>query len=187
MSRFIAFAAFAALIAGCSDATVAPKSVHATAASFDGTPPPPPVTGDGDGLFSPIPDVDALAATEVCSVPTVITHYQFVYTTDASTEEPDQMNQVAHIKFDEGTEALAVEDLSHQITIHQKLNEPPPVVDAEGIIAGPNFSFRITSSEGGTLGPEGFLIDVTGILKTPSGSCPTSAEFQGTFPPPPTE
>src|SRR2546423_715567 len=110
MSRFIAFAAVAALIAGCSDAPVAPRSVHATGASFDGTPPPPPVTGFGDGTFFAGIGDEALAANAQPCFGFVSrkTHYQFVYTTDAATEQPNQMNQVAHIKFDE--------DLSHQIT-----------------------------------------------------------------------
>lgn len=173
MSRFIAFAAVAALIAGCSDAPVAPKSLHPTAASFDGTPPPPPVTGFGFGTFSAgIGEEELAAIVEPCFVSTD-THYQFVYTTDQATEPG--MNQVAHIKFDE--------DLSHQITIHQKLNEPPPVVDAEGIIVGPGFSFRIISSSlvSGILTPAGFQIFVTGILKTSAGSCETSGQFDGTF------
>lgn len=172
MSRFIAFAAVAALIAGCSDAPVAPRSVHATAASFDGTPPPPPVTGFGIGDFFASSGEEALAASVDCFVATP-TQYQFVYTTDQSTEPG--INQVAHIKFDE--------DLSHQITIHQKLNEPPPVVDAEGIIVGPGFSFRIISSSpvSGTLTPAGFHIFVTGILKTPAGSCEAFGEFDGSL------
>jgi hypothetical protein len=175
MSRFIAFAAVAALIAGCSDAPVAPRSVHATGASFDGTPPPPPVTGFGFGSFSAGDGGDGFAAiVEPCFVLTD-THYQFVYTTDAATE-PVGMNQVAHIKFDE--------DLSHQITIHQKLPNDVPQVDAEGIIVGPGFSFRIISSSdvSGFLTPAGFEIFVTGILKTPAGSCETSAQFDGSFP-----
>src|SRR5205807_645272 len=125
MSRFIAFAALAALIAGCSDATVAPRSLslHQTGPSFDaGTPPPPPVTGDGSGSFSTLSSDAPLAASVDCSVFTK-TQYQFVYSTDAA----DGMNQIAHIKFDG--------DLSHQITIHQRPNEPVEV-DAEGIIAG---------------------------------------------------
>jgi hypothetical protein len=169
MSRFITFAALAALMAGCSDATVAPKSLHPTAASFAGTPPPPPVTGDGRGSFFAGNDLAVAATVEPC-VEATDTHYQFVYTTDQATEPG--MNQVAHIKFDE--------DLSHQITIHQAPNEPA-VVDAEGIIAGPGFSFRISSSQGGVLQPTDFQVAVTGILKTPAGSCETTAEFDGSL------
>ena len=101
------------------------------------------------------------------------THYAYVYTTDASTK-PFGINQAAHIKFDE--------DLSHQITIHQKPNEAPEV-DAEGIIAGPGFSFRITStsSDEGFLSPAGFEVFVTGILKTAAGSCEASGDFVGNF------
>ena len=178
MSRFIAFAAVAALIAGCSDAPVAPRSVHATGASFDGTPPPPPVTGFGEGTFFAGLGGEGLAATQTfCPPVETITQYEFVYSTDAATE-PFGMNQVAHIKFDA--------DLSHQITIHQKPNEAP-VVDAEGMIVGPGFSFRIMSSAptGGFLTPGGFQIFVTGVLKTPGGSCETSAEFDGTLIPEP--
>src|SRR5213595_232126 len=127
MKHFIAFAALSALIAGCSDAPLAPKSLHPTAASFLGTPPPPAFTGEGRGTFSASNDVEALAVTDApCFVDLTPTHFQFVYTTDAATEPG--LNQVAHIKFDE--------DLSHQITIHQKPNEAPEV-DAEGIIVGP--------------------------------------------------
>src|SRR4051812_40667632 len=174
MNRYIAFAALSALIAGCSDAPLAPKSMHPTAASFIGTPPPPAVSGRGTGTFSASNDVGAgaLAVTDVpCFVDTP-TQYEFVYTTDAATEPG--LNQVAHIKFDE--------ELSHQITIHQKPNEAP-VVDAEGMIVGPGFSFRIMSSSPveGVLTPSGFQIFVTGILKTPAGSCEASAQFDGTL------
>src|SRR5438093_557400 len=102
MSRFIAFAALAALMSGCSDATVAPKSVHATAASFDGTPPPPPVTGFGVGDFFASNSEESLVSAALITGPCFVsttTHYQFDYTTDAATE-PFGMNQVAHIKFD---------------------------------------------------------------------------------------
>src|SRR5436305_6522500 len=156
MNRYIAFVALSALIAGCSDAPLAPKSLHPTAASFLGTPPPPAVTGRGDGSFFASNNVGlAPAVTEAPCEAEAITHYQFVYTTDTATEPG--LNQVAHIKFDE--------DLSHQITIHQKPNEAPEV-DAEGIIAGPGFSFRITStsSDEGFLSPAGFEVFVTGIL-----------------------
>jgi len=113
MSRFIAFAALAALMSGCSDATVAPKSVHATAASFDGTPPPPPVTGFGDGPFFAGPgdlaDLALAAVAPPCEeAVSAFTHYEYVYTTDAATD-PVGMNQVAHIKFDDF--------LSHQKSI----------------------------------------------------------------------
>jgi len=175
MSRFIACAALAALMVGCSDAPVAPKSLHATGPSFLGTPPPPPVTGDGIGSFSASNDVDALAAVAVsCNVATQ-TQYQFVYTTDASTESG--MQQIAHIKFDA--------DLSHQITIHQMPHEDA-VVDAEGMIVGPGFSFRIATTEpGSTLSPAHFLIFVTGVLKTADGSCDASAQFSGDLTPTP--
>jgi len=100
------------------------------------------------------------------------------------------MNQVAHIKFDE---TLTGEDLSHQITIHQKPNEPVEVLpdaDGHGTIFGPDFSFRITGQQGGGfLSPAHFTIYVTGILKTPDGSCEASAVFDGSLieetPPPP--
>jgi hypothetical protein len=184
MSRFIAFAAVAAVMAGCSDAPVAPKSVHATAPSFAGTPPPPPVTGFGIGSFSAGPGGEELAAVAPpCEEGVAASHttFDYVYTTDAA--DPIGMNQVAHIKFDG--------DLSHQITIHQKGNDPSTeVVDAEGIIAGTDdigteFSFRIISSKpttGGMMPPPGvFDIDVRGVLKTPDGSCETSANFFGHF------
>ena len=180
MSRFIACAALAALIAGCSDAPGAPKAVSATAASFDRTPPRPPVTGDGFGTFSTVFGDAALAAAPASCPPVdIVTHFQFDYTTDASTDIG--MNQLAHIKF--GPDFLG-EALSHQITIHQKLNEPP-VVDAEGMIVGPNFSFRIISSDPvlGFLSPPpgDFDVVVNGVLKTPAGSCETSADFFGHF------
>jgi hypothetical protein len=182
MRRFIAFTAVAALMAGCSDAPVAPRSLHPTAASLAGTPPPPPVTGDGFGRFlAGVEEGFAATVDPGCSASATMT-FQFVYTTDAATE-PVGMNQVAHIKFD----GL----LSHQITIHQKLDEPlTEVVDAEGIIAGTDelnreFSFRIISSKptaGGMMPPPGaFDIDVRGVLKTPDGSCETSANFFGHF------
>lgn len=175
MSRFIACAALAALIAGCSDAPVAPKLVRATAASFDGTPPPPPVTGDGFGdFFASNSDVSLAAVVGPCFVSTK-TQYQFDYTTDASTESG--MQQLAHIKFDA--------DLSHQITIHQMPHEDA-VVDAQGMIVGPGFSFRIATTEtGSTLSPADFSIFVTGVLKTADGSCDASAHFSGDLAPTP--
>jgi hypothetical protein len=184
MSRLIAFAALAALIAGCSDAPVAPRSLHPTGPSFDeGTPPPPPVSGRGDGTFdaSEGGSEEALAVIlQNCSV-SAVTQYDFVYTTDQSMD-PVGIHQVAHIKFDE--DLLSGEDLSHQIVIRQKPHEPA-VVDANGMIVGPDFSFRITSSTGGFLTPSAFQIFVTGVLKTADGSCEASGQFDGTLTPAP--
>jgi len=149
--------------------------VRSTAASFDATPPPPPVTGFGDGLFSASGGDLALAAdVGPCFVSTP-THYAYVYTTDASTK-PFGINQVAHIKFDEL--------LSHQITIHQAPNEGA-IVDAEGMIVGPDFSFRIATSESGQLSPFDFVVAVTGVLTTPSRSCDASGHFSGSLSPQP--
>jgi hypothetical protein len=154
--------------------------LHATGPSFIGTPPPPPVTGFGDGTFSAGIEFGLAASTALCQFGPINTQYDFDYTTDAATEPG--LNQLAHIKFDA--------DLSHQITIHQKLNEPPPVVDAEGIIVGPGFSFRIISSEPIEFGlltppPGTFEIHVRGVLKTADGSCETDADFNGTLIPGP--
>jgi hypothetical protein len=129
------------------------------------------VTGDGLGdFFASNSDASLAAVVVSCDVATQ-TQYQFVYTTDASTESG--MQQVAHIKFDG--------DLSHQITIHQMPHEDA-VVDAEGMIVGPGFSFRIaTSLPGSTLSPEHFAIAVTGVLKTPAGSCDATGNFSGSL------
>jgi hypothetical protein len=180
MNRFIAFAAFAALIAGCSDATVAPTAPTSLLGTGplheEGLPPPPPVTGRGDGSFSAGDDSFAALVVSGCFVSTT-TQYDFVYTTDQSMD-PIGIHQVAHIKFD-GT-FLPGEELSHQIVIRQPPHQPAEV-DANGTIRGPGFSFRITGSNGGFLTPAGFEVSVTGILKTADGSCEASGQFNGTL------
>jgi hypothetical protein len=189
MNRIITFTALAALIAGCSDAPVAPRlSLHATGPSFDaGDPPPPPVSGDGSGSFSAgVGSDDLLAASvEPCTdeFAATATTYHFVYTTDQSMD-PIGNHQVAHIKFDE--------DLSHQIVIRQT-GVLAPTVDANGMIVGSvvgsEFSFRIMSNRPvtGFLAPPptafGFEIEVTGILKTADNPpCETTGRFFGSFP-----
>jgi hypothetical protein len=182
MHRFTAFAAFAALIAGCSDAPVAPTSLLGTGPLYDeGVPPPPPVSGRGEGSFSASDDFDAsLAALVVagCFVSTA-TQYDFVYTTDQSMD-PIGIHQVAHIKFD-GT-LLPGEELSHQIVIRQAPHDIARV-DANGMIVGPGFSFRITSTNNGNLTPAEFFVSVNGILKTAEGSCEASGQFSGPLTP----
>jgi hypothetical protein len=179
MSRFIAFAVFAALVVGCSDATVAPRSLSPTSTSFDGTPPPPPVTGDGFGDFFATSSFDDLSAASApisgfCgSVGGAIT-YRFSYSTDQATD-PLGANQIAIIKFDE--------DFTHQITIHKSPSQP---LEAAGIIAGVDgtfgrFSFRITQVTFGTLSPAHFHIDVNGVLTTDLGSCDAVGQFDGSL------
>src|SRR5438034_7543693 len=101
MSRFIAVAVLAALVAGCADSAVAPQH-HPSAPSFDaGTPPPPPVYGDGEGTFSAVSEGGDLGTTSAapvtfCGSASSPLTYHFSYVTDNSSELGD--NVIVHVK-----------------------------------------------------------------------------------------
>ncbi len=173
MTRLLTIVVLAAFVVGCSDkVTTAPQSLHPSAASRDfGTPPPPPLTGDGFGDLSTIGGEAAAIATGgpsaaplVCSESTPLTyHFSFV------TSQPGD-NMVAELQFED--------PLSGHVSIHQAPNHG---VDAQGIISGPGFSFRITNVNSGTLDEFSFDLFVDGVLTTPAGSCSTAAHLTGSL------
>src|SRR5438132_1609073 len=112
MTRLLTVAALALFVAGCSDtATTAPKSLHPSVASFDGTPPPPPVYGEDDTgslntSFGEAPTVGGPSATLLACSEHVALHYH-----DSYLENQDGDNIVAHVIFDS--------PLSNELTIHR--------------------------------------------------------------------
>ncbi len=70
MRRFIAVAAVAAVMVGCSDARTAAVSDRITGPSFSqGTPPPPPFPGAGSGFFATDGGESAAAAAATVGSP----------------------------------------------------------------------------------------------------------------------
>jgi len=168
--------------AACSDsATGVPTSALTPGeASFAGNPPPPPLTGRGDGELS-FDSFDILSAastttaapTDVCGpLPPTFFTYALDYLINKTAT-----NQWAHLNLD---------GQNRQITIHQTDNK----VDASGEIVGVGYVFRITGGAGtgsltstpieGSLRNVSFSVTVTGIATLVNGTqCRGSATLSG--------
>jgi hypothetical protein len=168
--------------AACSDsATGVPSSSLAPgSASFAGNPPPPPLTGRGDGdlTFDSFEIASAAALitaspTDQCG-PLPSTHLE--YTLDYLINKTGN-NQWAHLNLD---------GQNRQITVHQTDNK----VDATGEIVGLGYVFRITggAADGfleseliqGSLRSVNFSVHVTGIATLADGTkCRAGATLSG--------
>ena len=164
--------------AACSDsATGVPSSaLRPGGASFAGNPPPPPLTGRGDGDLS-FDSFEILSAsatiadapTDLCGFlpPTPLSYALDYLINKAGT------NQWAHLNLD---------GQNRQITVHQTDNK----VDASGEIVGVGYVFRITGGAGtgfltstpieGSLRNVSFSVQVNGIATLTDGTqCRASA------------
>jgi len=168
--------------AACSDsATGVPASSLAPgSASFAGNPPPPPLTGRGDGdlnfdsfEISSAASTIAAAPTDLCGpLPPKHFEYDLDYLINKTLT-----NQWAH---------LILVGQNRQITVHQTDNK----VDATGEIVGDGYVFRITGGAGvgslmsdpgeGSLRNVTFSVHVTGIATLVDGTqCRAGATLSG--------
>jgi hypothetical protein len=187
-SSVVAIVSVAVFAAACADGTTAiPSSSlrptgHISAA---GNPPPPPLTGRGDGEllpddfsdeFSSAASVGATtngsgkSALPSCTLPgTVDLDYAFDYLINKQDN-----NAFVHLDPDN----------QKQITIHQHGDK----LDAHGTIVGTGFTFAIGDVTDGSIIGEGggvvgsFFLRVTGIVTLANGNkCQAAAILEGDF------
>jgi hypothetical protein len=158
--------------AACSDSAtgVPSSSLRPGDASLAGNPPPPPLTGRGDGELDPFSsDISTFAATtetaalNACgSLAATPLSYEFDYLLNK-----EETNEWAHLKLD---------DQNHQVTIHQTSSK----IDANGEIVGPDYVFRLTGGATGELDAFGFSLVVDGIVTLSDGTrCHAQASLSG--------
>jgi len=179
MRCIAAITALAFLAVGCSEPT-APAKLHPSGPAFDGTPPPPPITGSGDADFSTtsidlVPLGGGVSPTVLVGCPAATS---FLFSDSYIMNDPDN-NEWLHI------EPL---DVNRHVIIHETHDLDPSknTIDVVGMIIGTDFTFKITKTNGGTLQPGSFSTSIHGIVTFTSGenkgqSCETDAFFSGFF------
>ena len=171
MRRFLAIVGVAAFLAACSDANVTnPVSrTRPGAASLDGDPPPPPLSGTGDGsLVLGFSDL-APQATTTCSI-----SHSFGLSYSFSYLAPDPNNQqVVHLALD-GTPTTG------EITLHKNQNGKS---NAQGNISDGSFSFNLQSGDIISLTEFEFDFQVTGVLTNlaTGEKCTVSGQLEGSL------
>ena len=178
-----AITALAFLAVGCSEPTSGPAKLHPSGPAFDGTPPPPPITGSGDAAFSTcsefcgelVPLGGGVSPTAIlfCSANTNVTFNSSYLRNDPETDEWLHIDPL---------------DVNRHVIIHetQYIDGSNKKIDAVGMIVGPDFTFKITQTNGGTLNPGSFSVNIHGIVTYTAGenkgqSCETDAFFSGFF------
>ena len=190
MTRFSSVVAIVSVVvfaAACADGTTAipSSSLRPTGQiSAAGNPPPPPLTGRGDGELEPDFGDDFSSAASVdatrngksgpvpCDLPAFV---NLSYSFDYMINKPDK-NAFVHLDPDN----------QKQITIHQNGNK----VDAHGTIVGAGFTFAISDVTAGSIIGDGeggrvldsFFLRITGIVTHADGSkCQAAAILDGNF------
>lgn len=190
MTRFSSVVAIVSVVvfaAACADGTTAIPSSSLRPAgqiSAAGNPPPPPLTGRGDGELAPDFDEEFSSAASVdatrdgggksalvpCDLPAFVS---LSYSFDYMINKPDK-NAFVHLDPDN----------QKQITIHQNGDK----LDAHGTIIGAGFTFAITDVTDGSIIGDGeggrvldsFFLRITGIVTHADGSkCQAAAILDG--------
>ena len=158
MKRLFAVVGLAAFIAACSDSnTTAPVSQlrPGVAAHAVGDPPPPPLSGTGDGSLELGGDLVPLAAASGGSIPQCGGGHGFDLSYAWDYLQPDPNNQqVVHLKLDGSP-------TNGEIVMHQNQNGKS---NAQGTISDGSFSLNLQSGDVIELDPNFFEFTVTGIL-----------------------
>lgn len=162
-----AAAALAVILVGCNEPTTMPVQPYASRPELDlGTPPPPPISGDGDatldlGLSAQSTMLGAAATS--CSAATNFAFTDSYFMNDPANDQWVHINPL---------------DAGRNVSIHQSQNK----IDAVGSIVAPDFTFRITKTNGGRLIPGSFSVSVHGVLTFSTGaSCETDGNLSGSF------
>ena len=161
MHRVTLAVAAAVLLAACGDRAADPTSpLRPTTAVRDlGTPPPPPVAGEGRADFEAFPSEDSETS---CSVNTTF-NFSYEYFRNANDN-----NAFLHIRS--GGPGL-------DVAIHQTAKK----VDAKGNITGDGFTFAINNVLSGDLTdpeehvPNSVTFQLTGKLTTGDATCNANA------------
>jgi len=142
-----------------------------SAAHDEGLPPPPPLTGSGDGTLDVFgSDLVANASVSTSALPNCTSggSVAFTYSFDYLLNKTDN-SSFAH---------LDVDNQSQNVTIHQTVSN----IDAHGLIKGSNFTFFITDAISGTLSLGGFNLLVEGTVTFADGSkCHATASLSGSL------
>ncbi|MEP6690212.1 MAG: hypothetical protein ABJD07_03590 [Gemmatimonadaceae bacterium] len=167
MRHVLAVVALAVVATACSDPVTAPPSPTSglRAAFLIGDPPPPPLTGTGDGTFSTLSGAALSVATAV-----------------VGSSDPHQLCSVSDFNFQfawryfinkpENNAWIHVDEL--QYNGHSDFHSTEKKNDASGQIVGPDFTFSLGDVVSGsvfneTRTPGSFYFVVTGKLTLADG------------------
>ena len=158
----------AAFVAGCGERAATPTSLLSPgAAAHDfGTPPPPPIAGDGTGELDVFDSGDGSSTTCSGDFPITFSYEYFV-------------NNPGHNSF------LHLHINGQDVTVHQTDKK----IDIHGSITGTGFTFNITDILGGSITngdgtlPHGVSLPLSGILTTGDGTCQGNATFNANLTP----
>ena len=152
------------LAVGCSDRTTEPAAslvAPGSALHSFGTPPPPPVSGDG------FADIDVFGATDGSEPNSCGAQGSFTFSYEYFVNKPGN-NAFLHIHADgEGLD----------LQIHQTDKK----IDAKGTITGSGFSFNVKDGLSGSIEnshltlPSTVTVQLTGTLDTGHGTCTANA------------
>lgn len=178
MRRFLAVVGVVAFLAACSDSNMtSPASqLRPGAASRDaGDPPPPPLSGTGDGsLELGFSDLAPQTATSTDIILVCSNSHTFDLSYAFSYLQPDPNNQqVVHL-------ALDGVSTNGEIVLHQNQNGKS---NAQGNISDGSFSFNLQSGDVNSLTEFGFDFQVTGILTNlaTGEKCSASGNLEGSL------
>jgi len=157
MRRLVAVVGIAAFLAGCSDSSsTAPTSrLRPGGRVADSDPPPPPLSGAGQGFLSAVSDDFATASIAaassstlpVCEAGGIPINYLFKYT------ENNINNEMAHIDISGSSQG--------QVTMHELTTAGRS--DAKGRVTDGSVVIDITDGDG-ALTESGFFYTITGTL-----------------------
>ena len=176
MRRFLAVVGVVAFLAACSDSnlTSPPSQLRPGVASHDaGDPPPPPLSGSGDGSLE-LGSSDLAPATSTNIILVCTNSHTFDLSYAFSYLQPDPNNQqVVHL-------ALDGSPTNGEIILHQNQNGKS---NAQGNISDGLFSFNLQSGDVITLTAFSFDFQVTGILTNlaTGEKCSASGELHGSL------
>jgi hypothetical protein len=158
----------AAFAVGCGERAIVPTSPLTPRAALldDGTPPPPPISGDGSLSFDASRATDGSSAGDCSAVATIPLSFHYLANNPGN-------NEFLHLDFGPGP----------NVDVHQTDNG----IDTKGTITGPGFTFMITNTLKGDISaphgqaPSSVFLVLQGTLTVGDVTCTANASVTVTL------